>query len=696
MRYQWMALVGLGGLIFVYSFYRKHTMIHAYEKIHSSKDAIALFPHSVSDIQQRTKAALEQAQQQLKAILEIPDDKRTFANTAYALDQLASFSPVTLNAMIVSTLDLVHPDDAMREVARQTVLDTQNFFIDHISSNRQLYKALKAYADGNAKQEELSQEQKYFLQKTLDDFKREGLDLPDQTLQQIKKMRKDLAELEQQFDKNIAQDKSAITVDEGGLAGLDPEFITSLAKNDMGKYIVTTDNPTYLQVMENCTNGATRRELWKSYANRAYPNNKALLEQIIEKRNQLAQLLGFDTYAAFELDDQMVHTPTRAKQFLDELNSKAQKKAATEFKEFTQKLPESVNLTADGKLYPWDVVFLKNQYKKKVLDLDENEIATYFPMQHTIDGLLKIYQDFFNLEFKQLPAHGLWHADVQLIEIINKLDKQTIGYLFLDLFPRPNKYSHACEHTIIPVIYDDKGDANRGVCIVVANFPKPMAGKPSLLHHRYVTTFFHEFGHAIHALLGRTHMASFAGTNVKRDFVELPSQMLEEWMWEPDMLKLVSSHYQTGQTLPDTLITALLKSRTFDSGFFIIRQIYLAKLSLNCFNSKTAVDIDALLKQIYQATMYGVRFESDDHFYASFGHLMGYGARYYGYLWSKVFAHDIFAEIKKEGLLNPVVGQRYIDAVIGKGGSQDPNDLLLNFLHREPKQDAFLRDMGLV
>ena len=259
------------------------------------------------------------------------------------------------------------------------------------------------------------------------------------------------------------------------------------------------DYPTYTQVMENCAHGQTRKDLWNAFNNRAYPVNKKILEDIILKRAQLATLLGFKSYAALELDSEMVHTPQRAQTFLDQIKNKASKKAMAELKAFTKKLPDSVILTNDKKLYPWDVAFVKNQYKKSALKLDENKVAEYFPMQHTVDSLLKIYQDFFSLEFKQITPNGLWDADVRMIEVLDKSNGITAGYLFLDLFPRANKYSHACEHTIIPVIYDQEGNPNSGVAIVIANFPKPTADKPSLLHFKDVTTFFHEFGHAMHA-----------------------------------------------------------------------------------------------------------------------------------------------------------------------------------------------------
>lgn len=682
--------VGIGSSLYFLT--RKSSM--AYADVNCAADAIKLFPTSVAQIKARTTESLEQAKKQLDEIITVPNEQRTYANSFGALDNLGTFSNAVIAGGIISTLDLVHPDKEIRDAARDAVKEIQNFFIDNISSNRELYNGLKYYAENNAKNEQLSAEQVYYIEETVKDFKRSGLDLPDDKLEELKKIKKQLVDIESDFDKNISQDQSKIEVTKEELAGLPEDYINSRPKTDDGKYIIYTNMPNANQILENATVAATREKFWVTYMGRAYPANAKVLEDLIAKRYELARLLGFPTYAALELDAEMVKAPERAQTFLDDLTAKAQKKAVGELKEFTQTLPEGVKLV-NGKLQPWDVNFVKAAYKKAEYNIDENKISEYFPMQSTIDSLLDIYQKFFDLEFKQVPVTGLWDPEVKLIEVFDKTRKETLGYLFMDLYPRANKYGHACEHTIIPVGYNKDGKPNLGVVIVVANFPKPMADKPSLLLFKDVNTFFHEFGHAMHALLGRTKVASFSGTHVKRDFVELPSQMLEEWLWEPEILKMVSKHYQTGQPLPDDLIAQILKTRTFDSGFNITRQLYLANLALSYFNNGPKIDLDGNLKQIRTKIIPYVNSDPRDHYYASFGHLTGYGARYYGYMWSKVFAHDLFNEIKKIGLLDPVIGRKYVDAVIGRGGSQDPNDLLKNFLGREPNQDAFLKDMGL-
>jgi thimet oligopeptidase len=681
------------GLCFVFLL-RKSSM-HALNNVCSVAEVVKLFPKSIDQIEKDTNLALEEAKKSIEAIIAIPAHERTFANTAQALDTVGTMSDIALVMGGLSTVEYLYPDAAMREKAHEKILEIQNFFIDNLSNNIDLYNAFKEYVQGNAKTEELTDEQRYFLQETMDDFERSGLNLPEEKRNEVKRVKKELAIIELSFDKNIAETKNSITVPLEALAGLDSEFIEHLKRTEDGRYILGVDYPTYTAVMENCTVADTRRDLYRAFVSRAYPANKQVLQDMIAKRTELAHLLGFPTFTHLDLSSQMVKSPERAQEFLNRLQENSIAKATQEIKDFSADLPESVKLT-NGKFSAWDLAFVKDHYKKTKFNLDENEIANYFPVEPTIKGLLSIYEKFFNLEFKQSPPQALWDKEVRVVQVIDKNINQVIGFLLLDLFPRPNKYSHAAHYTIIPTINKSDGSSNCGVSVVMANFPKPTATKPALFKLDDVSTFFHEFGHALHALLGRTHMASFSGTNTKRDFVEMPSQMLEEWLWDKEILQMVSSHYQTGQPLPDELIERILKLRTFDSGLSVRGQLILANLALAAFSRGASVDLDALLQEQHKNINFYTQFDPQNHQWAAFGHLNGYGARYYGYLWSKVFALDLFNDIEKEGLLNPAVGLRYRNEVIGKGGSVDPNQLLRNFLGREPNEQAFLRLMDLV
>lgn len=665
------------------------------EKIISLEDVKNLFPQTPQEIENDTQKYIKQAQRAVDALIAISDGKRTFANTAKVLDDLGSRNDLTVHYSAVAVTEYLHPDKAMRDAAHTAQEIIQVFFVEQLSNNKKLYEAFRAYAQGNAKTEQINAEQRYFVDETMKDFKRAGLDLPEQELENVRTIKKKLQKLSMEYGRTIAQDNRTIQVSRDELKGLDDEYIETLKKSEDGNYILGVDYPTVTQVMENCTDASTRKKLYEAFHSRGYPANEQLLKDIIAARDELAKTLGYESFAALNLEDQMIKSPERAESFLAGVREKAEKKDNQELDLLIKELPESVELTADGKIKAWDGAFLRNQYKKKHLNVDEQKIAEYFSMDYAIKQLLDIYSQFMSVVFKEVPIAGLWHEDVRAIEVYSKDGSQLYGYLLLDLHPRPNKYSHACHAGVVPALQLADGSRLPDVSVVIANFTKPTKDKPALLKRNEVNTFFHEFGHAVHALLGATQLGSFAGTSVKRDFVEMPSQMLEEWLWDKDILKKISKHYKTGEPLPDEMIDNISALKRFDSGGFVTRQAMLAQYALDLFKAGASKNPDVILRELLSKLQPRIEFGSSYRLFANFGHLTGYAAKYYGYLWSKVFALDLFETIAKEGLLNPEIGNRYVTEILSKGGSIDPNQLLKNFLGREPRQDAFIRDLGL-
>ncbi|HEV2600882.1 MAG TPA: M3 family metallopeptidase [Candidatus Babeliales bacterium] len=659
--------------------------------IQSRADIAALFPKTVIELNQLVEHAKKSAAKDIDAIIAVPDTERTFANTALAFDRASAFSDLMITTNVIHTLTLVCPDDALRQAAEKADIDLKEFIVVYISDNAQLYNVLKTY-DINKNVSLLNAGERYFLQETLADYKRAGLDLDGPDRAKVIQLKKELAQLTQQFAVNIATDASTIAATQEQLAGLDADFIAALRRNDAGLYVVGVDGPTYTKVMENCTVTDTRKRLYEQYNNRAYPANEQLLKIIIAKRDELARVIGFVSYAHLLLDNSMVKNPEAAQQFLNQLIVRATKKALQESAALVSNVPSSVALTADGKINPWDYGFVSNQYKKNNLAVDEQEIANYFPMEKTVAGLLDVYRQFLGLEFVTAPISGLWSSEVQLIEVYEAADrKQLLGYLLLDLFPRPNKFSHACEMGIVPSVIG----GGPGLALVVANFTRATASKPALLDRNSVATFFHEFGHALHELLGRTMFARQVGTSVKMDFVEMPSQMLEEWLWDAGILRKISSHYQTGKPLSDELISKIQNLKHFDTGVHALRQAFYAQLSLDYYKAGANKDVKGIFRTLYASMLPMFVYVDNNNMFSSFGHLTDYGPQYYGYMWSKVYALDLFEQIKKQGLLNSVIGKKYIREILQPGGSKDPNELLYNFLGRQPSQDAFFKDLGI-
>lgn len=655
------------------------------------REIVRLFPKRAAFIEKRTKALLKQAKRRCKEIVAVPAEERTYANTVRPFDSLLGVSDFIVFARSMELLEMVSPLDDVRKAAHDASVTMKNAVID-IRSHRKIYRAFTEYVQGTMAGEELSSQERYFIEQTMLSFKRNGLHLPDDQLATVKVLQKDIAALSADFARHIAEDTSAIWVEQDELAGLESDFITALKRTQNGRYRVGVDYPTYFAVMQRCSVAQTREKLWRAFHARAYPANEHILQELIAKRDELAHLLGYASYAHYDLENQMVGTPERADAFLDMLLERSSVKEAQEFRALTADLPEGIELI-DGKLAPWDYAFVKERAKKK-LQLDDQEIAHYFPVEKALEGLLAIYETFFSLTFEEMPVGKLWSNDVRMLAVYDK-QLELIGYILLDLYPRANKYSHACNLTLVPAVYDKEGKANIALSAIVANFPRATQEKPALLTLHDVSTFFHEFGHALHGLLGRTHVALLSGYETKMDFVEMPSQILEEWLHDREILKKVSSHYQTGQSLPDVLIDALLANKHFDTGFFVLRQIFLSKLSLVGFLPGARKDMREIQQHLATEIMRHTYYLSENYLFASFGHLTEYGPKYYGYLWSKVFALDIFSKIKEGGLLNPAVGERYVNAIIGRGGTDDPHVYMRDFLGRDPSNAAFFADMGL-
>lgn len=664
--------------------------------IRTVDDVKNLFNYTPESIAEYTQKILAETEKALQEIVDIPADKRTWENTAKVLDTIVGHSHLSAAVRVFYALHNVHPEQEVRDAAQNAVQAIEHFMIDHISNNKALYESFKNYAENKAPYENLSDDARYFIKETLDDFIRSGLALEDDQRALLSEKKKELANLTMEFDRAIADDQTKIRCTKEELDGVDEAFLAQLPQED-GLYVLGMDYPTYFNVMEYCRSESTRKAMSRAFGNRAYPQNESILKKIIALRDEIATMVGFESFADYDLADQMVGSSTKAEAFVDELLGKAQEKITQECELLKNNLPAGVTLNEDGLIKPWDLAFIISEYKKNHYALDERVVAEYFPMESTIDALLNIYRQFLSIDFVIEPIQGLWHPDVQLISVYTQEKTKLLGYLLLDMYPRPNKFSHAAHLGVVPALQGADGQKmSIGVGLVMANFPPSTPQAPSLLKRSDVQTFFHEFGHALHYMLGATKIASYAGTNVKRDFVELPSQMLEEWLYDSMILKMVSKHYQTQEPLPDQLIESIIKLKQLATGLlFVQRQSIFSKMALAYFAPGADKDPHYLWSSICKQYMKGIAFDPESHFYCSFGHLTGYGAKYYGYLWSKVFALDLFDTIKQHGLLNSVIGKRYVDCILAYGGSKDPNELLRMFLGREPNNKAFLRDLGL-
>lgn len=659
--------------------------------IDSLEKLAMIYPKSVSEIAQWCDAGIELAGREMEQI--VSQKVRTFDNTVRALD----LSKAKLSQLegTFGLLNYLSPDDDIRDAAQEAMNKIQQFAID-LYMNPKLYEALQEYHDYYKAHQILTKENMLLLNDWLEGCKLKGLHLPGQQLELVKELCKQLDKMEQDFITNISKDVRTLAVSLGEMDGLSQSVINRLAR-DGDLYLLSTDYPTYRAVLEQCHVAKTREKMLLMYTNCAYPQNDSLLKEMLQKRDELAALLGYEHFAAMDLSDTSAKTGDVVEKFLTDLVAVASKKAVQELELLKNDVPESVKCRADGTFNLWDYWYTVTQYQKKYFNVDEEVISQYLPTSKVVDGVLAIYKDFLGLTFKQVKPVWVWHEDVILIEVYRQSSGELLGYLYLDLYPRPNKFSHTGCMFPQKGSYHIEGQSTTTIAAIITNFPPPSGDNPALLTHDAVVTFFHEFGHAMHQMLGRTEHAQHSGTSVKPDFVETPSQMFEQWMQEPEMLAKVSGHYLTGEPLPVQLINQKIQLQTFTKGYQTTRQCMLALFALQLMQRKDLSYEPALLwKQLYQ--QYGsnlIGYVDENHWYATFGHLASaglYASKYYSYLWTLVFASDLFADIKKHEFNHDY--RTKVVQLLSAGGSVNPATLLQDFLGREPNQEAFLKLLG--
>ncbi len=573
----------------------------------------------------------------------------------------------------------VHPDAAVRESAEAC----QQLFVSLLSEinlSRPIYDQISAVdtTDFNAVD-------RRFVEERLRGLRRAGVNLDEAGRATVKQLNDEILQLGQTFSKNIREDVRTLTIDSADkLAGLPQDYIERHPPNKDGDITLTTNYPDYYPAMQYAHNDSFRFDFYKTFRKRGHPENEKVLRELLEKRYTLTRLLGYDNYAHYITETLMIESPENAQNFIDKVNSIAKNKALQEYNGLLKKLQESkpeADVVGD-----WQKTYLSAQIKKEKFDVDAQEIRQYFPYKNVKQGIFDLVETMFQVTIQTWDTE-VWHPSVEAYELIDK--GEIIGRFYLDMHPRAGKYKHAAAFSI--------NEGIKGVQLprhaLVCNFPGEGSGD-ELMEHDQVETFLHEFGHLLHGLFGgHGRWLANAGTSTERDFVEAPSQMLEEWVWDTATLKTFAKNAQ-GETIPDALIEKMRAARNYGKGLFTRHQMYYAAVSLNFYNrnplSLNMVDMLATLKPKYSNFGY----VEDTYFHESFGHLYGYSAVYYTYMWSLVIASDMFSEFQKHGLRNPEIAQRYREKVLARGGSKDANELVKDFLGRDYNFNAFAESLS--
>ncbi len=650
-------------------------------------------PATPEELSHRIEIAFAAADDEIATIIAVPEDGRTWDNTLGALDGMMARLDESTNFAVF--MAYVHPDAAIREAGQAGEQKWSDWSIE-LGKNEELYNAITAYADTSP---DLSSERERLLEHVLRDYRRSGMDLSSESRAKLMEIEKELGRLEIEFDANIRNDETVVPLTLDELDGLPQDIIDDLDEVN-GVYLLTMAYPQFGPTLDYCTNSTTRQKVWWAYKRRGGRANVDVLEKIIKLRDQRADLLGYDSTADFETETRMAGDAATVAKFYEDLRPLVRRKAKADWAEMlAAKRADTGNPNAD--FFPWDFSYYYEKLKNDKYAIDSQVVQEYLPLQSVMDGLFDITQHLYGLEYREVTpdalrrGNALWHEDARLFEVWDTKSGQLLGEFYLDLHPRDNKYSHAAQWGLVQHTVWPDGSERTPVAALVCNFTKPTADKPSLLTHDEAETFFHEFGHCLHTILSEAETNRFAGTGVERDFVEAPSQMFEEWMWTPETLELFARHYETGEPMPTEMVTGLIAAKNLASGMKTEGQIFYG-MTDQAFHTDADGEVDTTqvgLDMYDDTTMYSS--VPGTWFQAGFGHLTGYQAGYYGYLWSLVFAQDMFQRFKELGMLDPEAGAYYRDTILSQGGSQNGLDLVRGYLGREPKMDAFLKSLGL-
>lgn len=641
-------------------------------------------------IERATTYVLESADLILSDILSVPNADRTFENTMVEIDDIyviieSVWSPGYL-------MGSTHTNKDIRDEGLASSQTIQKYLTD-LSLNDDLYNAVVAFSKSKEAQQLIGYKKK-FLEDSLLDYKRSGFGLPKEKRAQVKGIFNELADLGLEFSKNISDYQDTLFVSEDEIKGL-PENYQKERLQKNGTYAIDMSYPSYVPFMDYAVSDDARKKLKFRFNNRAVDSNLSVLNDIIRKRRELVDVLGYKSYAEYRTEDRMAKNPRNVWEFENDLKSKLRAKGEMDIAEMLKIKSSRTNSNAHV-INVWEAGFYENLVLKENFDLDPEEVRQYFEFNNVTEGLFTVYQRLFNVKFKKVEDPSVWHEDVLMYEVYDKTSKELIGRFYLDMFPRANKYGHAAAFSVTMGKMTADG-YQKPTTSLVCNFPKPTEFQPSLLTHDNVETYFHEFGHLVHGVLTQAPLMSYAGTSVARDFVEAPSQMLENWVWQKESLSLFAKHYETGEVIPDALLDKMIAAKNVNSGTKALQQVYYGVLDFtlhdgyNPDGDKSTTDIVSKLQN--EITFYP--YQEGTHMEAAFGHLNGYGAAYYGYKWSEVYAQDMFSIFEEKGIMNEEQGMRYREIILEKGGTEEPLTLVKEFLGRESNSDAFMRSMGL-
>jgi thimet oligopeptidase len=587
-------------------------------------------------------------------------------------DAFAALSAASARASLARN---VHPDPALRDAAELAEQEVDALSTE-LSLDRGLYEALLGLDAGGE-----DPATRYLLEKSLRDFRRSGVDRDEATRRRVKELRDELVRIGQEFGRNIKDDVRRFSLAAEELDGLPEDWRRAHPAGPDGQVTLTTDNTDYVPFMTYARSERARSELWRLYRLRGHPANLEVLSRLLQRRAELAQVLGYSSWAAYVTEDKMIGSERAAGEFVERIAAAAAARMQRDYDQLLQrKRRDDPGAT---RVEPWDSAYLQERIKAEQYGFESQSVRPYFEYARVKDGVLAVTGALFGITYRRVEAEA-WHPDVEVHDVLE--GDRILGRVYLDMHPREGKYKHYAQFTLA------SGQQGKRLPegVLVCNFPRPSPGVPALLEHSDVRTFFHEFGHLLHHVLGgHTRWAAHSGVATEWDFVEAPSQMLEEWVWEPEVLARFARHVETGAAIPADLVRRMKAADEYGKGLMVRQQMFYAATSLELHRrDPRGLDTTAVVAEL-QERYTPFRHVPGTYFQESFGHLDGYSAIYYTYMWSLVIAKDLFAPFRRAGLLDAGVARRYRQAILEPGGSRPAAELVERFLGRPQTFDAF-------
>jgi len=628
-------------------------------------------------------------------------DAPNFENTIVALDNSGQL--LQRVALIFNSLNSAHTNDSIQGLARE-LAPKLSAHRDEITLNPQLFERVKTVWE-NREQENLTEEQARLLEITYKDYVRNGANLSDEDKEKLKKINAEISVLTLQFGQNLLAETNAFELvieDEADLSGLSPELIaaaaeTAASKGKEGKWVFTLSNPSVMPFLQFADNRELRRKIWEAYKNRGDnqndKDNNEILIKIANLRLEKAKLLGYPNHAAYVLEEAMAENPDNVYKLLNDLWKPALARAKGEAEDIRKEILASGE---NFKPEPYDWRYYTEKIRQKRYALSDDELRPYFSLDRVRDGAFHVANQLYGLTFKRLDNMPIYHEEVEVYQVLDK-GGEHLGVLYADFFPRPSKRGGAWMTSFRPQSMKD-GKRHAPVITIVCNFTKPVGDKPALLTFDEVTTLFHEFGHALHGLLSNVNYRGLAGTNVSRDFVELPSQVMENWAADPEVMKTYALHYETGEPIPDVLIEKLEKAATFDQGFATGEYLAASFLDMDYHTQTQPISVSAADFENASMKKIGLIDEIIPRYRSTyFQHIFsgGYSAGYYSYIWAAVLDTDAFAAFKEKSIYDQATANAFRKNILERGNTGKPADLYRAFRGADPNPIHLMKKRGL-